>query len=339
LLKKNIKLSSNIMSCDGYNKTALMGNWYEERNAVPQPLREQPEHRQVREEDEAISYISRNNLLMPLGRVGRAHPWNTSSVIVDDGFKETKTMNKTTFDPTYLKNFNNTPDCRPIVKTVEGPREYPEGRASIQANRSKDYSLISQPNLKKRLLDVQREVPTNLSDFGSTLKQHGPDHGRTYNLTTYQQFHGRNSVPTSQDVAQIDGKKMATGAGFNIRPETAKGIKMTSPLTGEVFKQEPDPQQNTRIQRAWLPYVEGAVKAAEEGLQKTSTLDQSQGVKTGKLENYRAANTQVLNWDIATSLPMSDGVHTLRDKFEKPGANRRIRTDVTLIRNNPITKK
>jgi len=327
------------MSCDGYNKNALMGNWYEERLAVPQPLRDEPDHRQAREEDEAISYIARNNLLMPLGRVGRAHAWNTSSVIANDGFREVKTMNKTAYDPIYLKNYHNTPDSRPIVKAIDPIREYPEGRTSIQANRTKDYTLINQPNLKKRLLDVQREVPTNLSDFGSTLKQHGPDHGRHFSLTTYQQFHGRQSVPTSQTVAQDDGKKLATGAGFNIRPETAKGIKMTSPLTGEVFKQEQDPQQNTRIQRAWLPYVEGAIKAAEEGLQKTQTLNQSSGVKTEKLSNYRAANTQVLNHDIATSLPMSDGVHTLRDKFDKPGANRRIRTDVTLIRNNPITKK
>jgi len=68
---------------------------------------------------------------------------------------------------------------------------------------------------------------------------------------------------------------------------------------------EQDPQQNTRIQRAWLPYVEGAIKAAEEGLQKTQTLNQANGVKTERLSNYRAANTQVLNHDIATSLPMS----------------------------------
>ena len=74
------------MACDGYNKTALMGNWYEERVAVPQPFRDDKDFRSLRPEEDSISYITQTNLLKPLGRVGRTHAWNTQSVIVDDGF-------------------------------------------------------------------------------------------------------------------------------------------------------------------------------------------------------------------------------------------------------------
>ncbi len=64
-----------------------------------------------------------------------------------------------------------------------------------------------------------------------------------------------------------------------------------------------------------MPYVEGAVKAAEEGLQKTQTLNQATGAKTGQLSNYRAANTQVLTHDIATSLPMSGNFFKRKEGF------------------------
>lgn len=74
------------MSCDGYNKTALMGNWYEERLAVSQAFHEDKEFRSLRPEEDAISYITQTNFLKPLGRVGRTHVWNTEAVIVDDGF-------------------------------------------------------------------------------------------------------------------------------------------------------------------------------------------------------------------------------------------------------------
>jgi len=36
-------------SCDGYTKTALMGNWYEERLAPQQKFREFQQQKNVRE--------------------------------------------------------------------------------------------------------------------------------------------------------------------------------------------------------------------------------------------------------------------------------------------------
>jgi len=115
---------------------------------------------------------------------------------------------------------------------------------------------------------------------------------------------------------------------------------MTSALTGEVFKTERDPQQNTLVQRSWLPYVENSIKAAETNMMKSQEINSSTGFKTNdKLANYKANNSQLLPYDIATSLPMGDGVHTIQSKYMEPGAFRKIRSDVTFIRNKPLTKK
>jgi len=277
---------------------------------------------------------------MPLGRMNRAHPWNTSSVVADDGFRETKTMNKTFFDPTLLNNYKTYSDCRPLTKAIEERKDYPEAQTSIQTNHSKSYSILNQTNLQKRLNDVQREVKMNISDFGSTFRKHGEDHERHYMLTTYQQAFDRIQNPTPKMVIETEGKKLNFFSGYNVRPDTQKGIKMISPMTGEVFKTEKDPQQNTRVQRSWLPYVENSIKVAEENLQKTQTFNSTTGFRsTDKLANYKNINTQLKPHDIATSLPMGDGVHSVQSKYMEPGSFRRIRSDVTLVRNKTFTKR
>jgi len=317
-----------------------MGNWYEERVAVQQPYREDINFRKAREEEDAISFISRNNLLMPLGTVSRSHPWNTSAVVADDGFKEYRTVNKTVYDPTLINNYKSYQDCRPIVKTVEKAKNYPENQTSIQTNQSKNFALLSQANMQRQGVEAKRDVKMNITDFGSTFRKHGADHERHYMLTTYQQHFDRADNKTAQEVIERDGKKLGSFAGYNIRSENSKGIKMTSTLTGEVFKAEQDPQQNTRVQRSWLPYAENAIQAAENNIRKNDDANMTTGFKTtDRLANYKANNTQVLSYDIATSLPMGDGVQNLKSKYMEPGAFRKIRTDVTLIRNKPLTKK
>jgi len=328
------------MACDGYKNTALMGNWYEDRTAVPQDYRESKDFRKIREEEEAISYISRNNLLMPLGRVERVHPWNTTGIVADDGFRDYKTVNKTFFDPTLLKNYQGYQDCRPLVKARETKKTYPENHTSIQTSHAKAFSLLTQSNMQKQANETNRDVKMNITDFGSTFKKHGVDHERFYTMTTYQQHYDRTANPTAQEVIDREGKKLATFAGYNLRPEEDKGIKMTSALTGEVFKTEKDPQQNTTVQRSWLPYVENAIKTAENNMRRSQEINSSTGFKsTDRLANYKSNNAQQLPYDIATSLPLADGVHTIQSKYMEPGAFRKIRTDVTFIRNKPLTKK
>jgi len=328
------------MACDGYTKTALMGNWYEERIAVPQPYREEKDFRQVREEEEAISFISRNNLLMPLGRVDRVHAWNTKGVIANDGFAEYKTMNKTVYDPTLIKNFQGYQDCRPTMKAREAKKTYPENHTSIQTCQSKNFSLLNRTNMQQQANETKRDVAANITDFGSTFKKHPVDHERFFNMTTYQQHYDRTPNPTAEEVIVREGKKLGSFAGYNNRAENQKGIKMTSALTGEVFKTERDPQQNTLVQRSWLPYVENAIQTADNNMRKSQEINSSTGFKsTDKLANYKLNNAQQLPYDIATSLPLGDGVHAIKSTYMEPGSFRKIRTDVTFIRNKPLTKK
>lgn len=317
-----------------------MGNWYEEREAVPQPFRDDQDFRTKREEEDAISYVTNTNLLKPLGTINRAHPWNTSSVIVDDGFREYKTVNKTMMDPMLIKNYKSYQDCRPLVKTVEQAKRYPENHTSIQTNQSKQFSLLTQENMQRQATEMKRDVKMNITDFGSTFKKHVPDHQRLFNLTTYQQFYDRQENPTAQEVIEKDGAKLRSFAGGNKRPENLQGIKMTSPLVGEVYKTQKDPQQNTIVQRSWLPYAENALKAADDNMKMSKQMDTASNFKSSdKLGNYKVNNAQTLPYDIATSLPVADGMQSLKSKYLENGSFRRIRSDVTMIRNKPLTKK
>jgi len=294
----------------------------------------------LREEEDAISYTTATDQLKPLGRIGRVHPWNTSSVIVDDGFKEYRTVNNTVMDPKLLKNYQNYQDCRPLTKTVEEKKIYPENHTSIQTNQSKTFTLITQANMQKHATEIKRDVKMNVTDFGSTFKTHGPDHQRLFTMTTNQQFYDRPVGQTAQEVIEKDGTKLRTFGGGNSKPENQQGIKMTSPLVGEVYKTQKDPQQNTEVQRSWLPYQEGALKVAENNMMKSQEMNASNNFKaTDKLTNYKNNNSQVLSYDIATSLPLEDGMHALKSKYMEPGAFRKVRTDVTIIKNKPLTKK
>jgi len=328
------------MACDGYTKTAMMGNWYEERLAVDQPSKEQTDFRSLREEEDAISYVTNTNLLKPLGRVGRSHPWNTSAVIADDGFREYRTVNKTMMDPLLLKNFKNYQDCRPLTKTVQEAKTFPENQTSIQTSQSKVFPLLTQETLQKHLNEIKRDVKMNITDFGSTFKQHDQDYKRFHAMTTYQANYDRPQVQTAEDVIQKDGAKLTSVAGGNGRPDHLQGIKMTSPLIGEVYKTQKDPQQNTEVQRSWLPYKENALQAADENMRKSQQMNTSNSFKTtNQLENYKLNNTQRLPHDIATSLPVEDGMYALKSKYMGVGAFRRAGTDVTMMRNKPLTKK
>jgi len=327
-------------ACDGYTRSALMGNWYEEREAINQPSRDNVDQRYKREEEEGISFVTQNNLLKPLGRYNRSVPWNTSAVIADDGFRDYKTVNQTSYDPALLKNYKSHGDCRPLVKTIEPRKNYPENQASIQTSQPNQYTLLNQTNMQKHVHETQRDVKMSMTNFGSTFKKHEPDHERFYMMTSYQQHFDRPEKPTTQEVIEKDAKRVTSFKGYVSRPEEQKGIKMTSTLTGESFKTQLDPQQNTRVQRSWLPYVEGAIQAAENNINKNDTINSSTGFKASdRLANYRANNSQVLSYDIATSLPIGDGEATLKSKFMEPGAFRKVRSDVTMIRNKPLTKK
>lgn len=86
-------------------------------------------------------------------------------------------------------------------------------------------------------------------------------------------------------------------------------------MTGEVFKLD-DPQESTDVQRSWLYSKDPSVQAAKKG-------------KTD----------QRLAHDNELSLPLGDGARSEYVFSDKPGAYRHMRTEITIIKNQPITRK
>ena len=81
-----------------------------------------------------------------------------------------------------------------------------------------------------------------------------------------------------------------------------------------------DPQENIHIQRTWLYPKDNAIEAVH-----------AQGPE-GK-------TSQVLPYDNALSLPLGEGAWATKPKSDQPGFYRHIRTDVTIQKNNIITRK
>jgi hypothetical protein len=328
------------MACEGYSRTALMGNWYEERLAVPQKSRDQPDHRLLREEEGAIAYMTQNNKLHPLPRVQRVPKWNTAQVINDDGFKEYRSEFKTKMDPLILTNFNQYKDCRQLTKTVEAAKRYPENHTQIQTAGATKMQMLTHNNFTKEVIDKTREVQMHVTDFGSTFKTHPNDHNRFFAMTAYQSAFDKPYKQGASEYAQTQGTILAREAGTHVRPMDQTGIKMVSVLTGELHKTSNDPQNNTRMQRSWLPYKENALEQAEGNITKNTMRNSSMGMKTGnQLANYKTNMAQTLPYDIATSLPMDRGEYDIKSKWLAPGSFRHIRSDVTDVRNKPLTKK
>ena len=102
-------------------------------------------------------------------------------------------------------------------------------------------------------------------------------------------------------------------------------MRTVSCLTGENFakdatiRQQRDPQEQTDVQRAWLYSKDAAVVAAKE----LPTV----------------AATQVQPFDNMLSLPMGEGEWALKPKSDQPNFFRRVRQDVTIQKNQVITRK
>lgn len=97
------------------------------------------------------------------------------------------------------------------------------------------------------------------------------------------------------------------------RPFEKQSVKCSAGLIGEVYKQS-DPQVTTEVQRSWLPATDASLANFHKG--KTS---------------------QVNDKDNETSLPLGEGAHASFTKSDEPAYYRRIRRDVTIVKNNVIT--
>lgn len=95
-------------------------------------------------------------------------------------------------------------------------------------------------------------------------------------------------------------------------------MKIISNLVGEVYSQQIDPQEKTDVQRAWLYSQDPGVTAVNNG---------------------QAGKIQVQPYDNTLSLPLGDGAWSQQPRSDQDGFYRKKRTDVTIIKNDFITRK
>jgi hypothetical protein len=93
---------------------------------------------------------------------------------------------------------------------------------------------------------------------------------------------------------------------------------LISNLTGEVYSKSFDPQEQTDVQRAWLYSEDPGVRAVNQG-------------QSGK--------AQMQPYDNALSLPLGEGLWAVHPKSDQPSYYRKRRTDVTIAKNEIITRK
>ncbi|CAD8142045.1 unnamed protein product [Paramecium octaurelia] len=307
-----------------YGKTALMANWYEDRLAPQQLQRDPNAQKSLRTVEEGISIPGDNGCLLPLPRVNRNPPYITKEIIVpDDGYREFRTEFQTKFDAKNIQNMQ-LGDCRALVKTNGEKVNFPECNPTVaQTAGARSIKQLDQTNMQQILVD--RAVHQNYTDFGSTFRNHPEQHNKFYSITTYQQ----SFQPPENNVKEVltDKKVKPLAAGCRERDPFDQGLKMTSVITGEKYRDSVDPKENTEVQRQWVHCGDSGLKTAQNNLRSSS------------IQNYKKTAYQVHPYDIATSLPMGDGVYTLHSKYTDPGQFRHIRSDVTRIMNKPITRK
>jgi len=115
-------------------------------------------------------------------------------------------------------------------------------------------------------------------------------------------------------------KDQSRCSGGQHRPFDQQKVKTISNLTGEIYNSNYDPQGQTDVQRSWLYQKDPSLRAANAGFSKKD---------------------QVAFFDNANSLPMGEGVWGTREFSDKPGANRHMRSDITMnaTKNVIISKK
>lgn len=247
-----------MANCDGYNCSALMGNWHEQRSAFKQHSLLKPEEREARN-DHDITYTTRD-AVKPLSRISRANPWNTKGVVIDRGESNFETLHKWSFQQSRLDHFYGKGDERPLTKDTTLTKNTTI-EPTLQTTGAKEYPMINDNNSYQA--HIKRNVPMNSTNFASTLKKHPKGHDQFYNLTSYQLMTSKKPKVTKEQEAIDEKKRNDTAAGVETDSLYKDGLKMTSILTAEQYRDFPDPQHNTESQRAWVYGQENALLTAK----------------------------------------------------------------------------
>ena len=177
--------------------------------------------------------------------------------------------------------------------------------------------MINKYNIAELSL-VDRPVQTTHSGFGAVIPRHEQGHDARYFRTEHRDNFGERPAADPATATAEFERTQKTLAGSNLRPADQQGIQKISNLVGEVYSKAYDPQEQTDVQRSWLYQQDPGVRAVNEG---------------------KAGKNQMAFFDNANSLPLGEGIHATKKFDDSVGAFRRIRQDVTLSKNETITRK
>ena len=177
--------------------------------------------------------------------------------------------------------------------------------------------MINKYNIAELSL-VDRPVQTTAQGFGAVIPRHDATHGARYFRTENRDNFGERVPQGPQETVANFQAASSTQAGGNLRPIEQQGIHKISNLVGEVYSKQYDPQEQTDVQRSWLYQQDPGVRAVNNG---------------------QAGKSQMQMFDNANSLPMGEGIHATKKFSDEVGAFRRIRQDVTISKNETITRK
>lgn len=152
-----------------------------------------------------------------------------------------------------------------------------------------------------------------MTNFGSTLKNHAEDHGKLFNMTTYQSAFSRNQEgdTLSQTLKERDLRDRP--AGGRRQDETkvggiinfTQGTKMTSVLTGEQYRDFEDPQHSTHCQRTWVYGGDSTIALSDKGLRRTLDAMGGSAAPEAVIAMYRySRNPKARIGDGPTTLPL-----------------------------------
>ena len=177
--------------------------------------------------------------------------------------------------------------------------------------------MINKYNIAELSL-VDRPVETTAQGFGAVIPRHEASHDARYFRTENRDNFGEKPIEDPATATANFDKMQGTLAGGNARPYDKQGIHKISNLVGEVYSKAYDPQEQTDVQRSWLYQQDPGVRAVNNG---------------------QAGAPQMQFYDNANSLPLGEGIHATKKFDDSVGAFRRIRQDVTITKNETITRK
>lgn len=158
-------------------------------------------------------------------------------------------------------------------------------------------------------------------------------------MTTYQSSFSRNTQQDLIDQTASDRQFRETGSGGNKKSEFKNGgIKMTSVLTGEQYRDYEDPQHNTHCQKTWIQGGDRALKYTDRDLRKTLDILGGESQPETVVSMYRLArNPKARIGDGPTTLPLENGESQFFEHKRQDGGFRKFRTDVTRTMNEQIS--